>query len=81
MVDSGIAEAMKHALMKGLAKQVRIGMDRINIDVAELAERSTVSADTIYNVLRGERECKIGIIALLAIGLEIPPAVLLMPVQ
>lgn len=81
IMDLEEMEMIKEALRVRVGAQLRKWMSRGKKDVAALAEASGVSADTIYNLLGAKRGANLDSLALLSAALEIPPAVLLMPVE
>lgn len=81
VMDSEEMEMIKEALRARVGAQIRKWMLRAKMDVAGLAKASGVSADTIYNLLGAKRGANLDSLALLSAALEIPPAVLLMPVE
>ncbi len=76
----GIEEAVAK-LRSTIAAQVRMWMDREEIDVKSLAIMSTVSDDTIYKLRSGDQNVATDKLAKIAHAMGIPPAVLLMSVE
>lgn len=70
-------EEIKVALRATVGMQLRVWMRRTEVDVAKLADRSKVSADTIYNLLGAKRGANLDSLALLAEAMDIPAFILL----
>ncbi len=74
-------EEVKTKARSMISAQLRLWMADRRMDRFALAERSGVHSDSIYKILSGKRGASADSLALLAAGLDIQLAVLLMPVQ
>ena len=71
----------KEAMRSRLSANIRIWMRKTERDVAKLSADSGISGNAIYMIMRCERGASVDTITQFADAFDIPPAVLLMPVE
>jgi transcriptional regulator with XRE-family HTH domain len=74
-------DAVKMKARSMVSAQLRLWMGDRKMDRFVLAQKSGVHSDSIYKILRGNRGANVDSLALLADGLGIQLAVLLMPLE
>ncbi len=74
-------EQVKAKARRMISAQLRVWMADRKMDRFALSEASGLSPDAIYKILRGDRGASADSLTLLAAGLGIQVAVLLMPIE
>ena len=74
-------EKRKAAMRNRLARQIEFWQLRCKMDVARLAKTTGLAEISIYRLKRCERGASIDTITILADAFQIPPGMLLMPLE
>ncbi len=74
-------EERKMAIRSRLSAQIKTWQTKTSMDVTSLAQATGMAENTIYRIKRCDVGASVDTITLLADAFNIPPAMLLMPIE